>query len=202
MRRYKEDVRTALPKLRAHHYGTLCLDPPWSWVTGGPRQVGRVSSITGRPNISTMGTPYTRMKTADLVALGPMVRRVMKTDSHIYLWATNAAIPDAVYLLKEFGYRWVTMITWDKCRNGCAVYFQGVTEHMVFGIRGKPDFRFIDGKMAQGRTLISEKRTDHSRKPEIARIIIERVSAGPYLELFARRCPKNWDAIGLELEDQ
>lgn len=34
------------------------------------------------------------------------------------------------------------------------------------------------------------------------REVIERVSYGPYLELFARRNPsKKWDAVGLELED-
>jgi hypothetical protein len=34
------------------------------------------------------------------------------------------------------------------------------------------------------------------------REVIERVSWTPCLELFARRCPKNWNAIGLELEDE
>jgi hypothetical protein len=32
--------------------------------------------------------------------------------------------------------------------------------------------------------------------------MIERVSYGPYLELFGRRVPRNWDAIGNELEEE
>ena len=41
---------------------------------------------------------------------------------------------------------------------------------------------------------------DHSHKPEEMYPIIERVSPGPYLELFARRPQPNWDAWGNEIE--
>jgi N6-adenosine-specific RNA methylase IME4 len=93
------------------------------------------------------------------------------------------------------------MITWDKGRPGIAKYFQGVTEHCIFAARGFVPYKFVDGKMAQGRTLITERMTDHSRKPAAMYEMIERVSYGPYLELFARRNPsRKWDAIGLELE--
>ena len=37
-------------------------------------------------------------------------------------------------------------------------------------------------------------------KPEEMYPIIERVSPGPYLELFARRPQPNWDAWGNEIE--
>jgi len=41
---------------------------------------------------------------------------------------------------------------------------------------------------------------DHSHKPEEQYAIIERVSPGPYLELFARRRQPGWDAWGNEIE--
>ena len=74
-----------------------------------------------------------------------------------------------------------------------------MTEHCVFAVRGALPYKFIDGKMAQGRTLISERRTAHSRKPTAMRKMLEQVSYGPYLELFGRTVPKSWDAIGLQL---
>ena len=43
-------------------------------------------------------------------------------------------------------------------------------------------------------------RQDHSHKPEEMYPIIERVSPGPYLVLFARRSQPNWDAWGNEIE--
>lgn len=176
--RLREDIRTALPKLRTGQYGALYIDPPWIWMRGGVKpNVRKQSRYTGKSNMSNIGaTPYKGMKTADLAALGPELRRVAKPDSHFYLWTVNKTVPDAARLLEAWGWRWVTMITWNKGRPGIAKYFQGMTEHLVFGVRGTPPYRFIGGKMAQGRTLISERMTEHSRKPDAAYSMIQRVS--------------------------
>lgn len=203
MRRYKEDVRTALKKLPAGKYKTIYVDPPWAYIQGGHEQRDFTSKTTGRSNKSFIGdTPYERMKTDELLALAQQIKRVAAIDSHLYLWVVNNVVPDAVKLVEAWGYRWVTVITWSKMRPGIAKYFQGMTEHCIFAVRGHPPYKFIDGKMAQGRTLIEAKHTGkHSEKPVAMREMIERVSYGPYLELFARHNPsRKWDAIGLELE--
>jgi hypothetical protein len=41
---------------------------------------------------------------------------------------------------------------------------------------------------------------DHSHKPEEQYGLIERISPGPYLELFARRRQSGWHAWGNEIE--
>jgi len=41
-----------------------------------------------------------------------------------------------------------------------------------------------------------EKRREHSHKPDCVRERIERLVAGPYLELFARETKKRWDCWG------
>jgi N6-adenosine-specific RNA methylase IME4 len=202
MRRLKEDVRTALPKLTIGRYKTIYADPPWDWMQGGKNAVSRVSVVTGKSNRSPIGnTPYIRLSVKELLALGPAIQRVAAPNSHLYFWTVNKTVPDAAKIIEAWGYRWVTMITWDKGRPGIAKYFQGVTEHCVFAVRGSVPYKFVDGKMQQGRTLVAEQKTDHSRKPVAMCEVIERVSYGPYLELFGRRVPKNWDAIGLELEE-
>jgi N6-adenosine-specific RNA methylase IME4 len=43
---------------------------------------------------------------------------------------------------------------------------------------------------------VVEKRREHSRKPECVRERIERLVAGPYLELFARETKPGWDCWG------
>jgi N6-adenosine-specific RNA methylase IME4 len=45
-------------------------------------------------------------------------------------------------------------------------------------------------------------RTSHSRKPDIVRVLIERVSPGPYLELFGREELPNsqWTVFGNQIE--
>jgi N6-adenosine-specific RNA methylase IME4 len=172
-------------------------------MQGGYKQRDFMSKTTGRSNKSFIGdTPYAGMSTKDLLALAPQIQRIAAIDSHLYLWTVNKTVPDAAQIIEAWGYRWVTMITWSKMRPGIAKYFQGMTEHCVFAVRGHPPYKFIDGKMAQGRTLIEAKHIGvHSEKPAAMREMIERVSYGPYLELFARRNPsRKWDAVGLELE--
>lgn len=41
---------------------------------------------------------------------------------------------------------------------------------------------------------------DHSHKPEEQFAVIERLSDGPYLELFARRHQPGWDCWGNEID--
>jgi N6-adenosine-specific RNA methylase IME4 len=43
-------------------------------------------------------------------------------------------------------------------------------------------------------------RREHSRKPDYVHECIERLVAGPYLELFARQRRPGWDVWGNEIE--
>lgn len=44
--------------------------------------------------------------------------------------------------------------------------------------------------------LVLEPRGEHSRKPDVFHDIIEKVSPGPYVELFARRARPGWAVWG------
>jgi hypothetical protein len=60
--------------------------------------------------------------------------------------------------------------------------------------RGKPPRRAKDV-----RRLVVDKRREHSRKPDCIRERIERLIAGPYLELFARETKPGWDCWGAQV---
>jgi len=47
---------------------------------------------------------------------------------------------------------------------------------------------------------LSHSRTKHSKKPEEVARVIEKVSPGPYLELFGRETRNNWTVWGNEIE--
>lgn len=80
---------------------------------------------------------------------------------------------------------------------GIGQYFRGCTESCLFGVRGSLPYRMLpNGKRAQGRTGFHAPRGEHSAKPEKFRAIVEKVSHGPYLELFARRPAPGWDLWG------
>jgi N6-adenosine-specific RNA methylase IME4 len=136
-----------------------------------------------------------------LVVDGVPVPYLAAEHSHLYLWATNNYLMDAGEVMEAWGFRYVTAITWAKDgKAGLGQYFRGRTEHLLFGVRGKPGYRTLPtGKRAQGTTLVTAPRQEHSRKPDVFHDIIERVSKGPYLELFARRPRAGWDVWGNEL---
>ena len=75
-----------------------------------------------------------------------------------------------------------------------------MTESCLFGVRGDVEYRVIDGTRAQGRTGFHAPRQQHSAKPEKFRAMVERVSHGPYLEMFARRAAPGWDLWGNEVD--
>jgi N6-adenosine-specific RNA methylase IME4 len=165
-------------------YHTIYCDPPWAERGGG--QIKRGAD-----------RHYPLMKTKDIIALP--VEALAEENAHLYLWVTNNHLPDGLEVMKAWGFDYKTMITWNKDRMGIGQYFRGMTEHVLFGVRGNIPYKLENGKRMQGRTMFNAPRTEHSVKPEEMRQMIEKVSIGPFIELFARRPAPGWDVWGNEV---
>jgi N6-adenosine-specific RNA methylase IME4 len=127
-------------------------------------------------------------------------------QSHLYLWVPNALILEGLEVMAAWGFTYKTNLVWYKIRQdggpdgrGVGFYFRNVTELILFGIRGS--LRTLPPGRSQVNIISSRKR-EHSRKPDELYEIIERCSAGPYLELFARRRREGWTQWGDELETE
>lgn len=170
-------------------YKTLYIDPPWEEKGGGKIKRGA-------------DRHYRLMSLTDIKALP--IRELADPDGcHLYLWVTNNFLRKGLELLDSWGFEYVTTITWQKDRFGLGQYFRGITEHCLFAVTKKRlPYRTIDGKRAQGVTGFCEPRTIHSRKPAKMREMIEAVSWGPRLELFAREAFPGWDCWGNEAPNQ
>ncbi len=170
-------------------YKTIYADPPWN-ESGG----GRICRGAQRH--------YKLMKTYEIEGFaidGIKVADLAEDNAHLYLWVTNNFLPSGLRVVKAWGFEYKTLITWAKDRIGLGQYFRGQTEQLIFAVRGVLPYRTrIDGKRAQGRTLVSAPRREHSEKPEEVREMIELVSWPDYLELFARKQTLGWDAFGEE----
>ena len=99
------------------------------------------------------------------------------------------------------------MIVWQKTRMGLGQYFRGITEPCLFGIKGKLPYKTIvcpDLRLGllrqQGVTGFVEPQTEHSKKPDKMRKMIELVSYPPRIELFARKEYEGWDSWGNQVE--
>ena len=71
-------------------------------------------------------------------------------------------------------------------------YLRNNTEHCVLATRGKP---MVPAKAATSSWYVWARRR-HSEKPEHFYDLVERLSPGPYLDIFARTCRLGWDAAG------
>jgi len=129
------------------------------------------------------------------------VSSIAENNSHLYLWTTNNYLPDALKVMAAWGFKYKTTITWEKDRIGLGQYYRGMTEHCLFGVKGNLPYKIIDGKRQQGKTVIVAPKTKHSEKPEEMRQMIETVSYGPFIELFARKRVNGWDSWGNQIDD-
>lgn len=168
-------------------YKTVYLDPPYYEKGGGVIKRGA-------------DRHYPLMKTKDIITLLQKdIVPLIDENAHCYCWVTNNFLKDGIQVLESMGFRYVTIITWAKDRIGLGKYFRGQTEHILFGVKGKVPYKIIEGIQAQGKTLVSAPRTEHSKKPHVFYELIEKVSYGPFLEVFARNTREGWTSYGNEV---
>ena len=156
----------AIPGLPPGGFATILVDPPWP-LQGGEKH-------------------YRTMSLARIMALP--VGSLAARDAHLWLWTTNALLPTAYEVAEAWGFTVRSPLTWVKFRLGLGGRYQlrNATEQLLFCTRGKAPL----GSRSQP-TWFNAPVTEHSRKPAEQFAIIERVSPGPYLELFARRRPES-----------
>lgn len=171
-------------------YPTILADPPWK-ESGG----GRIKRGADRhyPLLPTHDIPKVMMLSG---VWSPA------DNAHLYLWATNNFLPDALRVMADLAFRYVTNIAWVKDRAGLGQYFRGHHELLLFGVRGdgyevRTDRRDLSTFMDEGG-FVEAPRGEHSAKPECFRELIEARSHGPYLEMFARSGRDGWDSWGNE----
>ena len=168
-------------------YKTIYADPPWMEAGGGRIKRGADAH-------------YPLMRTEQIAAM-PIQELVDPEGCHLYLWATNNHLPDALQVVKAWGFEYVTLITWLKDKQGLGQYYRGITEHCIFA--RTPNclpYKMLGGKRQQGLTGFFEPKREHSTKPETMRQMIERVSYAPRVELFARSQYPGWDVWGDEVD--
>jgi N6-adenosine-specific RNA methylase IME4 len=173
------------------HFRAILADPPWrfrSWSARG----------TGRNAVSH----YDCLDFEALAALP--VADLAADDCALFLWAVDPLLPRALDLITRWGFEFKTVAFYWIKLNGAtrrdADYFTGLgywtranPEQCLLATRGRPKRRAKDVKR-----LVVEKRREHSRKPDCIRERIERLMAGPYLELFARASRDGWTTWGRE----
>ena len=169
-------------------FKTIYLDPPWQICTGGK---------------GGWGTPqnhYPVMPTKAIVSELQWLKPQIEEQAHCYLWVVNNKISDGLELMRELGFVYLTNMVWVKDRIGMGQYFRGQHELLFFGRKGKPQpYKYENGKRVTISTVVQKPTAHHSKKPDCFYEIIERMSDGPYLEVFARNRRAGWHSWGNEI---
>ncbi len=156
---------------------TAIVDPPWPVM-----QQGKLGAIN-----------HYKLMTLEQIKALP-VGSLCAENAHCWLWVTNATMEEGFKVLRAWGFEPRSIFTWFKPRLGLGVYLRNCTEHCILATRGKMPVK-VKNQPNAGIFPVQ----DHSHKPEELYDIVERVSPGPYLELFARRPRHGWAVWGNEI---
>jgi N6-adenosine-specific RNA methylase IME4 len=171
---------SSLESLFGSKFGTIYADPPWQYG-----------------NQATRASTDNHYETMTVDALCEMpVREIVSDDAHLHLWTTNAFLFEAKRVMDAWGFEYRSVFVWVKPQMGIGNYWRVSHEFMLLGIRGK-------AKSFKERNHMSWKsfnRGKHSAKPDEVRQVIEKVSPGPFLEMFGRKPVEGWTVFGNQIQ--
>jgi N6-adenosine-specific RNA methylase IME4 len=189
------DLFADLPR---NHYGAILADPPWEFNCWADSDKAHG---TAKSHYSTMTTrQISRLPIEELAA----------KDCCLFIWICWPNLIESLGLMESWGFTYKTCaFSWIKGDASQVEFFhdeikpymglgywtRANSEVCLLGTRGKPKRLAADVRQA-----IITPRREHSRKPDGIHERIERLVAGPYLELFARQRRPGWDVWGNETE--
>jgi len=106
-------------------------------------------------------------------------------DAVLFLWSPSPKLLEALKILEAWGFEYKTNAIWNKEIIGMGYWFRSQHEILLVGTKG--NFSPPDTEL-RITSVYSEKRTEHSKKPEYYYNLIEKLFPnGKYLEIFARQ---------------
>lgn len=179
-------------------FRVLCADPPWKFgdKLPGPKRGAE---------------KHYDCMTVEQIAAFPLP--TLANDCLLCLWRVASMQLEALAVVEAWGFSWpTTEMVWVKTVNsvlphtwtedqeaehvrlGMGRTLRNVHEVALFCKRGKP--RIDDHSIP---SVIFAPRGQHSEKPEIFYDLVERLTPGPRVELFARRRRPGWLCLGNQL---
>lgn len=172
-------------------YKTILADPPWP-----------VEFIKLEMRPKQVEMPYPVMSIREISSL-PIIKLADK-ECNLFMWTTHTFLPDSLEIIKQWGFKYHCLITWNKGNGRPHMGFKRNTEFILYAYRGKilvkQRGQYIKTYQEDIPDLFHEKLTVHSKKPRRFYLILEKHTPEPRIELFARNKRKGWDVWGNEVE--
>lgn len=182
------------------NFNIIYADPPWAYTFPGTRIKRKADYLT--------------MNTWEIGRLH--IEKLAADDCTLFMWGTWPKIPDALEVMRAWGFEYKTVgFLWVKANPtentgqmcfipqtklndfmGMGMWTRSNTEFCLIGVRGKPKRQSASVKQVVYSPLLR-----HSEKPgEVRDLIVELMGDIPRIELFARKKTAGWAAWGNEIE--
>ncbi len=173
-------------------YDVILADPPWRFETRSTK--GEAKSPQAQ---------YRTMTMEEIAALP--VARLGRGDAILMMWACWPSLPQAVEVLRAWGFRYVTGGSWHKRTKhgksgfGTGYTLRSATEPFLIGSLGSPlTANNLRNVIAADGAEIDAENLGHSRKPVQQYELCEQLCprALRFIELFSRSSRAGWDCWG------
>ena len=159
-------------------YRVIYADPPWSYND-------RQDTVYHGGAVKH----YPTMPLEEICALPVPAEK----DSVLFLWTTSPILEDAFKVINAWGFKYKSSFIWDKVATAMGNYNSVRHEFLLICVRG----RCVPDVPKRLDSVVSIERTEHSRKPDEFRQIIDTLyPVGSRLEMFAREAHEGWDVWG------
>ncbi len=173
-------------------YGLIYADPPWKQSKGCKKSVRENSS--GKP------LDYPTCSLDEIKEHLRLATESTTENSILFLWTIDKYLFEAQQIAESLGYKLHARMIWDKVTGIPAAFtVRYGHEYLLYMYKGKltPVAKDERGKI---HTVFRERVTKHSKKPDIAYEIIERLYPDlKKLEMYARETRDGWDSFGNEV---
>jgi site-specific DNA-methyltransferase (adenine-specific) len=164
-------------------YQIIYADPPWPIKWQGSTSIG------------TKPLQYPTMTIGKMCQLP--VKKISDDCSKLFMWTTNGFLPEALEVIKFWGFQYDKLWTWCK-PTGAGGHPRNATEHLIEASRGA--LKSIGRHEKPKNNWFIASTCGHSVKPKEMREIIEYCYPNTSkIELFARQKTDGWDVWGNEL---
>ena len=178
---HRMDVREFL-NTTTDRFDLILADPPYLYDVEANRESDRI------------GNHYMQMKTQDICNLP--VQNITQKKAILFLWSPSPKVQDAMEIIKAWNFEYKTQIVWNKRIVGLGHNVRQMHETLLIAKKGD-----YPTPLYKPPSIIDERRTDHSRKPEKSYQIIQRMYPdSKKIELFGRYIYPGFTGVGLEAE--
>jgi N6-adenosine-specific RNA methylase IME4 len=170
-------------------FPVIYADPPWEF---------KVYSDKGKQRSAERHYDTLTLDAIKALPVAPLAA----DDCVLLLWGTWPWLPQVLEVIGAWGFFYKTdAFVWVKqnasgngLHTGMGYWTRSNSEYCLLATRGSPQRLVTDVHQ-----VVLAPVGEHSAKPEEVRRRIERLLAGPYLELFAREEREGWTTWGNEI---